>query len=49
MPGAIYKLAVEKVTHSKSKGKKFINELNAALGPAAICKKPVETSGKKRK
>lgn len=42
------RMAQEKVTHSKSKGKKFVEELNRELSPEAISKTKPETQPKSK-
>ncbi len=37
------KLAMAKVSQSKSKGKSFVSELNKALGPKALFNQKAET------
>jgi len=41
----VNRLVIEKVTHSKSKNKKFVEELNRAMSPEAIAAE----SGKRAK
>ena len=45
----IKKIAIANVTHSKTKGKAFVEELNKALSPEALLKiKGNETVAKKK-
>lgn len=43
MPGAIYKQGIGEVTQSKSKGKKFVEELNKRVSPERIAKEIAKT------